>query len=178
MNNCLNLYPRSAKSRFDSGLDLGFTFLEILVVLIIIGLVSGSAIPLFVDFLEGRRERASLERFVESIKLAEFNALTTGRRTALIIEPTSYGYCTLGSEGWQREKNLSSMELSDVLLTIANTQSKAEFGGAKVCQAEQVTFILPAGNSPIVFKWEGRSGTYAIEYFGSGHVQVESIPTT
>jgi general secretion pathway protein H len=68
----------------------GFTLIEILVVLVIIGITLGFALITFGDFGEGRRLLFSAEQVANTLKLAQQQAILEGSTLGLYIDNTGY----------------------------------------------------------------------------------------
>lgn len=68
----------------------GFTLIEILVVLIILGITASVALLAFGDFGEGRRAQAEAQRFIQKIRLIRHQAILEAMTYGMKITPTSY----------------------------------------------------------------------------------------
>jgi len=68
----------------------GFTLIEILVVLVILGITASVALLAFGDFGESRRVEAEAERFLQKTRLIRHHALLEAITYGMKITPTSY----------------------------------------------------------------------------------------
>lgn len=68
----------------------GFTLIEILVVLVILGITASIALLAFGDFGESRRVRAEAERFVQKVRLIRHQAILEATTYGMKLTPTSY----------------------------------------------------------------------------------------
>jgi general secretion pathway protein H len=80
----------------------GFTLIEILVVLIIIGITLGFALLAFGDFGSKRKMVVAAEEFVNFVKLIRHQAIVESSTLGITIERTSYqAFRYQFSGGWQ-----------------------------------------------------------------------------
>ena len=68
----------------------GFTLIEILVVLVILGITASVALLAFGDFGESRRVEAEAKRFLQKTRLIRHHALLEATTYGMKIMPTSY----------------------------------------------------------------------------------------
>jgi len=68
----------------------GFTLIEILVVLVILGITASVALLAFGDFGESRRVEAEAQRFVQKVRLIRHHAILEATTYGMKITPTSY----------------------------------------------------------------------------------------
>jgi general secretion pathway protein H len=68
----------------------GFTLIEILVVLVIIGITIGFALLAFGDFGASRRVRTTAEAFINKIKFIQQRALVESATYGIALQPTQY----------------------------------------------------------------------------------------
>jgi len=68
----------------------GFTLIEILVVLVILGITASVALLAFGDFGESRRVEAEAQRFVQKVRLIRHQAILEATTYGMKITPTSY----------------------------------------------------------------------------------------
>jgi general secretion pathway protein H len=73
----------------------GFTLIEILIVLVIIGITFGFALIAFGDFGESRRILFSAEQLVNTIRLAQQQAILETSTVGLRIDNTGYQFLQL-----------------------------------------------------------------------------------
>lgn len=68
----------------------GFTLIEILIVIVIIGITVGFALIAFGDFGEEKRVRFAAEQLINTIKLAQQKAILESSTLGLNLEKSSY----------------------------------------------------------------------------------------
>ncbi|MCW8385825.1 type II secretion system minor pseudopilin GspH [Fluoribacter dumoffii] len=79
----------------------GFTLIEILIVLVIIGITFGFALIAFGDFGESRRILFSAEQLVNTLRLAQQQAILETSTLGLRIDNTSYQILQLSNSQWK-----------------------------------------------------------------------------
>ncbi|MDX2347035.1 MAG: prepilin-type N-terminal cleavage/methylation domain-containing protein [Legionella sp.] len=72
------------------GFNLGFTLIEILVVVVILGITASMAIMAFGDFGKGRSIQAEAERFTQKLRLVRYHAILEAVPYKIQTSPTSY----------------------------------------------------------------------------------------
>jgi type II secretion system protein H len=99
----------------------GFTLLEILVVVLIIGIVSTMAGTLLLPGFDQRQLRIQLETLTDKLKLAQHRAILTGRPYGLMVDSTGYFFATYRQQQWtpSYEKGLEKMPLTG-LYSVSN----------------------------------------------------------
>lgn len=80
----------------------GFTFLELLIVLLVVGLLTAASVPAFKTFSENMRLRAGARLTLNLLRQARADAMTHHRTTCLVIAP--------GSSGWP-DLDLKAMKI-------------------------------------------------------------------
>lgn len=84
----------------------GFTLVEILVVLIIIGTTMTFAMLSFGDFGKSRQSKAAAEQFIEYVTLLEQKAILENKLLGISIKPHAYQAMKYNSShGWQTISN-------------------------------------------------------------------------
>ena len=68
----------------------GFTLIEILIVIVIIGITIGFALIAFGDFGEGKRIRFAAEQLINTIKLSQQKAILESSTLGLKVDQSSY----------------------------------------------------------------------------------------
>lgn len=87
-------------------INRGFTLIEILIVIVIIGITVGFALIAFGDFGESRRVLFSAEQLVNTLKLAQQQAILETSTLGLHINNTSYQILRFqNSSGWEPISN-------------------------------------------------------------------------
>lgn len=71
-------------------INRGFTLIEILIVIVIIGITAGFALIAFGDFGEGRRVQFAAEQLVNTLKLSQQKAILETSTLGLRIDSKSY----------------------------------------------------------------------------------------
>ncbi|BCA95302.1 type II secretory pathway protein LspH [Legionella antarctica] len=84
----------------------GFTLIEILIVIVIIGITAGFALISFGDFGESRRVLFSADQLVNTLKLAQQKAILETSTLGLRIDNTSYQILRFRNiSGWEPISN-------------------------------------------------------------------------
>jgi len=82
-------------------INKGFTLIEILMVIVIIGITVGFALIAFGDFGESRRIQFSAEQLANTIRLAEQQAILDNSTLGLRIDNSSYQLLKFKSTNWE-----------------------------------------------------------------------------
>jgi general secretion pathway protein H len=81
---------RTSKPSFTLRLTAGFTLIEILVVVVILGITASMAMMAFGDFGKSRSIEAEAERFTHKLRLVRYHAILEALPYKIQISPTSY----------------------------------------------------------------------------------------
>ena len=114
----------------------GFTLIEILIVLVIIGITFGFALIAFGDFGESRRILFSVEQLVTTIRLAQQQAILESSTLGLSIDHSGYQFFQLqNNTQWKpiSDKGVFKMTYfpQDTLLTL-KTNRRAPAGAPAI----------------------------------------------
>ena len=80
---------------------LGFTLLEVLIVLVMIGILTTMAGSVLLPGFEQRRLRSHMEILADQIAFAQHRAILSGRPYGLVVEDESYMFVTYSDQQWQ-----------------------------------------------------------------------------
>ncbi len=158
----------------------GFTLLELMVIVAIIGIMSAMAYPSFADYLE----RAKVKRFgrdmVSSMQMARVNALRDGKQWAIQFDGNEYR--VLSDRGDDGDWNTGD-DVLEKRITVADYGRNVTFGsaygarpGATSDPADGVSFT---GNR-VIFNSDGtsKSGTVYVTNGRGDTFAVGSLSTT
>lgn len=84
----------------------GYTLIEIAIVLAIIVLIIGAAVPMSSGFMREQRMRDPLRQLLILAKTARTEAMTTGRPTGVVFEKKGFGIMRPGAEEPSDLRNL------------------------------------------------------------------------
>lgn len=119
--------------------DAGLTLVEMLVVLALIGIVSGMALAILRPDAPGRKLVAEADLLAARLALAADEALVTGQPLAMAWLADGYAF-----EQWDDETGWRAADLPQLAV-------RHEFsGGIAVSEAEGRVMIQPAGDGPAV----------------------------
>ena len=129
-----------------SGRPRGYTLIEIALVLAIMVMIIGAAVPLSSGFMREQRLRDPVRELLILAKTARTEAMTTGRATGVVFGKKGFGLLRPGSE-----------EPSDTYaLPRGMSYVIRPFGSEKVTKPDGQTWIFqPTGLcEPIIFRLE------------------------
>lgn len=122
----------------------GYTLIEIALVLAIMVMIIGAAIPLSSGFMREQRLRDPVRELLILAKTARTEAMTTGRTTGVVFEKKGFGLLQSGNE-----------ELSDSYeLPEGMSYTIIPFGSEKAAKPDgQTWFFQPTGLcEPVTFR--------------------------
>jgi prepilin-type N-terminal cleavage/methylation domain-containing protein len=89
----------------------GFSLVEMIIVLSIIGIISAGVVPVYVSSMAGMRMRNAQNDFVALINFVQERAVTDGREYRLFLDPKEGTYWVEWHSGYDRdEKTFSIVE--------------------------------------------------------------------
>lgn len=101
--------------------EQGFTLMELVVVLAIMGLLMGLVLPGLMRSVKKERDRANLRQLATVLRLARSQAATAHRRVRVFVNKETGRYWL---EGSNRQGVLAGMRLSDVRLVWPDTEKR------------------------------------------------------
>lgn len=129
----------------------GFTLIEILIVIIIIGIVSSIALLAFGDFGKHRAVKMAAEHLVAYIKLIQHQAILENTNFGLVIESRGYHAVHFGQNRWQAVNPHSSLRsYSFPENTLIHLQTRLQNGNLPIMiysSGELTPFQLSLGTS-------------------------------
>lgn len=89
------------KTTFVGSRQLGFTLIELMAVVLLIGIIAGSTILLFSAGGTQKQFTSALEQFMESASQVSDLSILTGEPVGLVITPPAWAENQLDSPGWR-----------------------------------------------------------------------------
>lgn len=131
----------------------GFTLIEIMVVIVIIGITVGFALIAFGDFGEGKRIQFAAEQLVNSMRLAQQQAILETSTLGLRIDSKSYQILQLQGSQWSPMSNKGIFKITyfphNTLITL-NTPSRSPIGTPSIiitASGDMTPFTLGFGST-------------------------------
>ena len=132
----------------------GFTLIEIMIVLVIVGITFGFALIAFGDFGEGRRIQFAAEQLVNNLKLAQQQAILENSTLGLHIDNVSYQLLQLKPPSvWQP---LSSKGVSKVNFFPKNTIISLKTESHSLAKAPEIIINSSGDMTPFVLTFGTR----------------------
>lgn len=161
----------------------GFTMIELVIVLAILGIVAGFAVPGFQGFMSSSRITASTNNFVSALYAARSEAIKRGTPAGVCASTNSgvdAAVCSLGSNwsvGWiafadDNENGIRDVGTEDLLMQAEPLINAFEVTADNVFSdrvyfSNNGTSITPAGTVPL-------TGSVTIKY-GEDHTRVVTV---
>lgn len=141
----------------------GFSLIELMIVILIIAVLAGMAVPAFGRLIESQRLTATVNDFLASIQLARSEAIKRGRRVDLVPAGTDW------ADGWVVLIDENDNQAIDAGETIVHRHEPAAAGIS-------ITSKLSDNAKPyIAYNGTGRTRTNAAggQQFQSGSISFE-----
>lgn len=90
------------KGKSITGNERGITLIELLVVIGIVAIISGFAVPVYMNYLPSLRLKSAVQRMTSTISLARMTAVTRNRTCRVVFVPANnyyYVYVDLNENG-------------------------------------------------------------------------------
>jgi general secretion pathway protein H len=142
------LSPLRPGGRVDGRADrlqAGFTLLELLAVLILMGFLLGLVLPSLLRSWEREKDRAALRQLSATLRTARSEAITRGRKVRLFVNLKTGRYRL---EGSSQEGMLTGVTLTDAFLVWQNpekSQGYIAFFGDGSSSGGQLALVEPTG---------------------------------
>lgn len=115
---------KTPESAYARGMERGFTLIELMVVIALIGIVGSMALPAFNQMMQNNRRVAAVNDFLSSVHHARSEAITRNQRVSICPSSTLDGCAASGAGSWRtgwivfRDANGDgSFDAGDVILT-------------------------------------------------------------
>jgi general secretion pathway protein H len=128
----------------------GFTLVELLAVLALMGLLLGLVLPNLLRSWEREKNRASLREFTATLRVARSQAVTTGRKVRLFLNLKTSRYRLEGS-AW--EGALTGVSLGNASLVWQNpekSQGYIAFFGDGSSSGGKLALVEPGGRRSLL----------------------------
>lgn len=154
----------------------GFTLVELLVVLVLIAIMTGIALPAFKHLIESQRRQDAAQQLVSGIRMARAEAIV--RNQVVVIAPIKSDW----SNGWRTfvDANLNGLKDDDETILL----ERAGYRGVKVVGNSKVRQSIPfdstggsttggTGNGTLFICEKGRAASqYRVILAPSGRARI------
>ena len=140
--------------RFDTERTAGFTLVEILVVLAIMGAVTGAAVLALGAADRTATAESEANRLANQLTLAADEVLVTSRPLQLVWDEDGYSFFASGAEAWEPYAGGSLAGRHELL------------GGAKLAGAPSPLLIIDGGTGPAARFTVAGSRRWTIDFDG------------
>ena len=153
--------------------DDGFTLIELMIAIALVGILLATAVPALDDFTNDARQTGSINDFISSIHVARNTAITTNSRVTMCASASGTN-CELASwdSGWIVFGDLNSNGSVDASETIVSASAAVE--GLDILSGEFPAALMyrPNGRA-MTGALTGNSGEFAVcDFRGAAHAKV------
>jgi type II secretion system protein H len=154
----------------------GFTLLEILIVLLIVGLLSGMSGAYLMPGLERRQAVSQVQGLASAMGLAQYKALLNGKPYGLDVGSHEYSFVVYANGGWQPAKEA---ELSPKRFEGQLYKSSARSGAREGRLAEHNLIVFSPNGEPVsvALLWQFDSGFWQLSGNDKGQIKVSQNET-
>jgi type IV fimbrial biogenesis protein FimT len=153
--------------------DDGFTLIELMIAIALVGILLATAVPALDDFTNDARQTGAINDFISSIHIARNTAITTNSRVTMCASASGTN-CELASwdSGWIVFGDLNSNGSVDASETIVSASAAVE--GLDILSGEFPAALMyrPNGRA-MTGALTGNSGEFAVcDFRGAAHAKV------
>jgi general secretion pathway protein H len=160
--------PMSAPANKPSARDAGFTLIEALMALLIVGLLAG-AVALSAPAPDARA-RGAAQTLAARMTLAGDESVMRNRTIALSFTAAGYGFASLEAEGWRPLETTAALGFRPWPAGVSATVLDAPSEGQDLHAAR---FDVLGGATPLQVRIEGGGGVWLVRLDGEGGAHVE-----
>ena len=136
------------------GKERGFTLIEVMIVIVIIGIMTGIAVPAFADWRERQSVRSATQSLMAHMKQARVLAIAENRTVSITFTSTSYTY-DAGSCGQCSAQVISLAQFANSL-TVSPTTTRT-FSSRGTVNSGTVTLTAGSTSRSVVLNVIGRA---------------------
>ncbi len=171
--------------------ESGFTMIEMLVVVAIISVMVGIAVPNFVDWLPDYRLKKPAKELFSNMQLAKLNAIKQNTDWAIVFDSGENKYYICSAKGADNswaitvgdpiEKEVTLPDKSGVQFGHGSATKDATTAGGQSFSDNDITFgsnyatfnAMGTGNSGYVYLENEKDATYAITKESTGFIAIK-----
>lgn len=132
--------------------EAGYTLMEVLAALSIVAALASVALPAMDNFFASQRVAAEANRFVQNVRMAQYQAMETGKYHRLYMLPEGNGYML---DGYKLDVSTQTivLDLADALKP--NSTNWDDITGEDVVAFDPAVRFSPPFTDPVFFRPDG-----------------------
>jgi prepilin-type N-terminal cleavage/methylation domain-containing protein len=138
----------------------GFTFMELMVIIAVIGILASIATPNFIAWLPNYRLRSSAEDIQSTLQLARLTAIKENSTVTVTFNTANDSYqASVGGQTFRSGQMPAGIDINS-----------AVFGGGPTVQFDSRGFVNGSAGSAQVRNKQGRSKTITVNITGNSRI--------